>query len=267
MNKIIYYYQTFTGLTPILNDTKTTHIYISSLHFGTKNDDTPYIHLNNYPPDDLKFNDLWKECQEADNKGVTLMFMLGGAGGAYGNLFSNYNIYYPMLKKTIEKYSFIKGIDLDIEENVDINNVKKLINNLDNNFGKDFIITMAPIGSSLITDSPGLGNFVYKDLFNSSEGKRINWFNGQFYLTYDDDIFEKAVNNGYPPEKIVFGMISSQFTSSNFNDALQNILNVKKKHDNFGGVFVWEYCNAPPKGILDPSEWSKDIYNVFKKID
>ena len=77
------------------------------------------------------------------------MFMVGGAGGAYNSLFSNFDVYYKMLKKAIIKYN-IKGIDLDVEENTDINNIKKIINQLDKDFGKDFIITMAPVGSSLM---------------------------------------------------------------------------------------------------------------------
>ena len=66
-NKIIYYYQTFTGLSPILNSKTitTTHIYVSSIHFGLNKDKTPYIHLNNYPPDNSKFDPLWKECKLA----------------------------------------------------------------------------------------------------------------------------------------------------------------------------------------------------------
>ena len=31
----------------------------------------------------------------------------------------------------------------------------------------------------------------------------------------------------------------------------------------FGGVFVWEYCNAPPKGQQDPGEWSREIYSAL----
>ena len=44
-NRIIYYYQTFTGLKPILNKDIVTHIHLSSIHFGTNSDNSPYIHL------------------------------------------------------------------------------------------------------------------------------------------------------------------------------------------------------------------------------
>ena len=39
------------------------------------------------------------------------------------------------------------------------------------------------------------------------------------------------IKNGYPPEKIVFGMISSQFNSSNMNDACDTIKLIKQKYD------------------------------------
>ena len=259
--KIIYYYQTFTGLQPILSKkTPTTHIIVSSIHFG-KDAKQPYIHLNDFKPDDKKFTSVWKECQEATDKGITIMIMVGGAGGAYEVLFSNFDLYYPMLKQLIETKPFIKGVDLDIEEGVSLTNVKKLINQLTKDFGTDFIITMAPISSSLTTDYPGLGGFRYKDLIqNSGEGKMINWLNGQFYFQYTKGCFENCVENGYDPKKIVCGMISS---ISNFDEALNQLKLIKKTYPDFGGVFVWEYFNCPPDRT-HPEKWSEMIEKQFK---
>ena len=46
-NRIIYYYQTFVGLKPILvENTPVTHIHLSAVHFGKNKDGTPYIHIN-----------------------------------------------------------------------------------------------------------------------------------------------------------------------------------------------------------------------------
>ena len=42
--------------------------------------------------------------------------MMGGAGGAYADLFSNYETYYTLLKDFIQQHSIIKGIDIDIED-------------------------------------------------------------------------------------------------------------------------------------------------------
>ena len=44
-----------------------------------------------------------------------------------------------------------------------------LINSLDCDFGSKFYITMAPVSFALTSDSPGMGNFSYKTLLNSSE--------------------------------------------------------------------------------------------------
>merc|ERR1711871_325427 len=112
------------------------------------------------------------------------MLMVGGAGGAYQELFSNYNIFYNLLKNQIKKRPFIKGIDLDVEEETNIDYIKLLINQIDNDFGKDFIITMAPVGVYLENNTKGMGGFSYQELFNTKEGERINWFNGQFYYNF-----------------------------------------------------------------------------------
>mgnify|MGYP003331565123 CR=1 FL=1 len=44
---------------------------------------------------------------------------------------------------------------------------------------------MAPVSDYLIDDTSGMGGFKYSDILKSDIGKRISYFNGQFY---DDDI-------------------------------------------------------------------------------
>ena len=264
MTKIIYYYQTFIGLQPLLeNDIKTTHIIVSSIHFGKDKKNKPYIHLNDLHPDDKQFNNLWVDCQNATDKGIIIMLMMGGAGGAYDVLFNNFETYYPLLKNFILKYKFIKGIDLDIEEGVSLSNVKFLINTLNIDFGKNFIITMAPISNSLSHDYPGLGGFKYKDLLNSKEGKRINWFNVQFYFQYTKEIYDQCVENGYDPTKLIFGMIG--VNNNNFDSKLNEMKKVKKQYSNFAGVYIWEYCNSPPNP-KKPYLWSQIVYENLKTV-
>ena len=261
MKRIIYYYQTFCGLQNILKyeNPVVTHIIVSSIHFGINADVTPYIHLNNYSPFDNKFNKLWEELRQAHTKGIKIMLMMGGAGGAYKTLLSNFDIYYTMLKNIINKYDFICGIDLDIEENVKLDNVKIFKNKLDKDFGKDFIITMAPVSSSLSNDHSGMGGFIYKKLFQSNEGMRINWFNGQFYGSYTFDIFNNIINNGYPANKVVMGMLSGNYDKKNFKNALMEIKKISDKYNNFGGVFDWEYCDSPPN-TNNHYEWANLMY-------
>jgi len=255
--RIIYYYQTFIGLENILENSPVTHIHLSSIHFGNNNDGSPYIHLNNNNPDSDIFNKLWIDIKKAQEKGIKIVLMIGGAGGAYYNLFKNFDLYYNLLRDILIKYN-LDGIDLDIEEEVDINNVKKIINIINKDFGNEFIISMAPVQSSLETDNPGMGGFIYKDLYNSKEGKLINYFNGQFYYDFSFESYENVINNNYSADKIVIGMISNQ----NFDNCCYNIKKIITKYENFGGAFIWEYFNAPPN-IKNPSEWAKKIKELY----
>ena len=114
-NRIIFYYQTFTTLQPLLKkDTLVTHIHLSSTHFGYDIDNKPYIHLNDDLPTANKFIHVWKELEEANRLGINVILMLGGAGGAFNKLLSNFNVFYLLLVDTIKTYPFIKGIDFSI---------------------------------------------------------------------------------------------------------------------------------------------------------
>ena len=263
-SRICYYYQTFNGLQCLLEKPQLVDIIIvSSIHFGINKDGFPYIHLNDEVPDNKIFNQLWAETQLLSHKGVKIMIMMGGAGGAYNHLFSNYSLYYPMLVDTIRKYNWITGIDLDIEEYVNVDDVKILINNLKKDFGEDFTITMAPVQSALMDDNPGLGGFTYKDLYNSPEGQSISHFNVQCYSSYTLDAIKKIVENGYPSDKIVMGMLGGDYSPSEWKITLQEVEAVKSEYNDIGGVFCWEYCISPPD-LSDPSKWAEEMANIIK---
>lgn len=254
-NRIIYYYQTFVGLNSILNqDTPVTHIHLSAIHFGLDENYKPYIHLNNYRPDYERYNKVWDDIKTAQELGIKIVLMVGGAGSAYTDLFNNYDVYFPLLINVINKYK-LDGVDLDIEERVALSDVKNLINDLDQIFDKDFIISMAPIQSSLQSNNPGMGCFVYKDLFNSKEGQRINYFNGQFYSDFSFNAYKTAIDNGYPEEKVVMGMISSQ----NFQTNLKVMKEIVMNYPNAGGFFNWEYFSSPPEYPNNPGAWADQV--------
>ena len=260
-NKIIYYYQTFVGLDNLLNNNcKTiTHINVSSLHFG-KIDKTNYIHLNDNNPNDKCFDKLWDQCYNA-SKYCKIYLMIGGAGTAYETLFSDFESYYRLLYDFLKSKKFITGIDLDIEENVNLDNIKMFINKLKEDF-EYLEFSMAPLDSSLSQDITGMGGFIYKDLFTSKEGQLIDHFNVQSYNDYSIEIFDSIVKNGYPPEKIVYGMISSQDINNNIN-VIESIY--KKYGSKFGGVFNWEYFDSPPSAPKNPEDWAKIMTSILNK--
>ena len=263
--KTIYYYQTFVGLHDLMNHVQDIDVIIvSSIHFGKDKNNQKKIFLNDNLPYDPVFNEMWLETEKLSVQGTTIMLMMGGAGFAYKELFSDFDTYYPLLKRLITKKSWIRGIDLDVEENTSIENIKMLINQLVKDFvinDNDFIITMAPVSSTMITDGSSFAGFNYKELYNSEEGKYIHWFNTQCYNSFSYDTYESIIKNGYPSEKIVMGMESGQFNESSFNGALEEIKKIKNKYPDFSGVFDWEYLNAPPDKT-DPSQWSKRMKQI-----
>ena len=258
-SKVIYYYQTFVGLDKLLTHIEDVDVIIvSSIHFDNIKGEKQ-IYLNDNLPDDSIFDELWLQTKKASVQGCKIMVMVGGAGGAYKQLFSDFETYYPLLVKMIKDKPWIQGVDLDIEENVNLSDVQMLIKKLKKDFGKEFIITMAPVSQTLQHDGSSMAGFNYKTLYQSDEGKYIDWFNTQCYGSYTLETYEKIINNGYPPEKVVFGMLAGDYTE--FTKSLTEINKVKNKYNDMKGVFVWEYIQAPPDKNY-PSQWCKIIKGV-----
>ena len=170
-------------------------------------------------------------------------------------MFSDFDIYYPLLTQLIREKPWISGIDLDIEEETTLENVQMLIRHLMDDFGSDFTITMAPVSPSLESDGGSMAGFNYKTLYESEEGKHISWFNTQCYYSFSKQTYDKIIQNGYPPEKVVMGMESGQFTKDNFDDALKEVHNIITEYPDMAGVYDWEYLDAPPDD-KDPSQWA-----------
>jgi alkaline phosphatase D len=252
--KIIYYYQTFVGLEKLKKQYDTTDLVISSIHFGEGK-----IYLNDNEPTDEKFNTLWKETEEIGvDSSVRISCMMGGAGGAFTKLFSDYELYYGLFRDLIVSKPWIQGVNLDVEETVSIDDIKKLINNIRGDFGVNFTISMAPVSSAMEEDIPGMGGFVYKDLFKSPEGSNIDWFNCQCYESFSLETYKKIIDNGYPEDKITMGMMSGQFSDDSFVKVVHDI---KSSYPNVAGFYDWEYLDAPPNKD-NPSEWAKLVKNA-----
>lgn len=262
-SRTIYYYQTFIGLDKLLTHMSDIDVVIlASIHFGTNTDNSPYIHLNNKSPNDVGFNKVWEQSEILSKNSTDILLLIGGAGGAFTDLFNSYTVYYKLLQELLQEKKFIKGVELDIEESVKLEDVKMLLVDLNKDFGDDFIITMAPVAYSMTSDAVGMGNFIYKDLYSSLEGRHINWFNVQSYGEFSENIYKSIVDNGYPPEKIVLGMLASEFGENNFNSVLETIKNIKIRYPDMAGIDVWEYFESPPDKN-DPSMWAKLVKEII----
>ena len=274
--RVIYYYQTLTELSPLINTLNpatgrpyTTDINLASFHLGPQSDGT-LIHLNDLPPDNPAFNTAWRQLGKLQSMGVKVHMMLGGAApGSYRSLFSDWATLYPVLRQTLLRYHF-DGIDLDIEEEVALSDVEHLICLLSSDFGVGFSITLAPVASDLISGR-GLSGFNYKDLYHSAEGAKIAWFNTQFYsgfgslaTTFD---YNAIINNGFPPDKVVAGMLGNPHEGSGYVDVKRvagTVEQLAATYSNFAGVFSWEYFDTLPGGTAHPEQWSELMYQAMK---
>ena len=249
-HKVLVYYQTLTSLKPILTKkTPVTDIHLSSIHFGVDKNKKPYIHLNNESPYSSTFDTVWKELASAQKLGIQIRLMIGGAGGGYSTLFSNFELYYSFLSDLLRNKSCISGVDLDIEEECSLDDVKLLIRSLKEEFGHNLTLSMAPIQASLESDEPGMGGWSYKDLIQSPEGKCIDYFNVQFYSDFSFNAYQNIVKNGYLPEMVVMGAMAGEKDDDEIKKCVENY------SSRFGGVYVWEYCFAKPS----PLGWAKDV--------
>ena len=93
----------------------------------------------------------------------------------------------------IEERSWISGVDIDVEEGTSIENIQKLIHDLTKDFGEGFTITMAPIAPSLQTDGGSISGIDYKKLYESDEGKYIDWFNTQCYDSFTFETYDSII--------------------------------------------------------------------------
>ncbi|MBV9648053.1 MAG: chitinase [Candidatus Eremiobacteraeota bacterium] len=280
----IFYYQTqyynaqYQSLAPIWRHRDpTTHlpyvtdVMVAAFHLGYNTGGTPYIHLNDNVPSDPMFRVMWHETAKLQRLGITVRMMLGGAAqGSYGDLFSNWSTFYPILRHTLKRYD-LNGIDLDVEETVSLADIERLISALNRDFGKSFIITLSPVCSAL-WGGPNLSGFSYIDLYNGPEGPDIAWFNAQFYsgfgsLQNTTDYDHVLAGGVFPADKVVAGVIDNPNDGSGFvaiSTLVTTLHALTREHHNFGGVAGWEYFNALPGGQANPNEFARIMAQAMR---
>jgi len=236
-----------------------THIHLAAVHFGSTAEGASYIHLNDHHPSSSEFHLMWNEITKCQSNGIRIILMIGGAGGGFTELFRNYDTCLPLLLDVLVDHQ-LDGVDLDVEETVNINDVKRLIQDIRANTKSGFIISMAPLLKSLQQDQAGMGGFVYKDLFTSAEGQCIDYFTVQAYDSYTCDDYQQMLYNQYPKDKLVLGMIYTQ----PLDDCLRQISHIVDTCGSVGGVSIWEYCFADGH---KPADWATKVAHIMNRHD
>ncbi|KAG9230991.1 glycoside hydrolase family 18 protein [Amylocarpus encephaloides] len=280
--RLVMYVQTFQtpdghqlSLLPLLqHHTRVTHVVLAALHLH----DLPgEIRLNDDRLQWPMWDNLWSDVKELQANGVKVMALLGGAaGGTYkhfnGTEAKFYAYYNPLL--TIIRERNLDGLDLDIEEHVDIKTPIRLMTALRRDLGPDFIITMSPLASAL-SDRMGqnLSGFSYFDLDEfatepGSDAKLVNWYNGLFYggFARGPPFYRSCVEAGWDPSRIVMVVLDCMEDGQpngwvDLPRLEKTIWGLRGMYKHFGGIGGWEYHDAGNSDWdeYQPWNWVKQV--------
>ncbi|OTB07221.1 glycoside hydrolase family 18 protein [Hypoxylon sp. CI-4A] len=255
------------SLLPLVSDPSSigvTHVLVAAIHIQ----DDATIHLNDYPPDNELFDQVWSDAAQLQAAGVTVMGMLGGAAaGSYRRLDGSdedFEKFYAPLHDMIGTYN-LQGLDLDVEESFSLDGVLRLVDRLKADFGDSFIISLAPVASALTEGGGNLSGFSYFDL-EAQRGSSVAFYNAQFYNGWGSGAstsgYESVIDDGFAADKVVLGLVTDSSDGSGYVDlatqatVLQQLI---AEYPSFGGVAGWEYFNSQPGGQDNPAEWATTI--------
>lgn len=277
--KLIHYYQThfkndkFVPIFPLVQSgLDLTHVIVAAFHLNepagniTLNDD-PYL----APRNDM----VWQEARALQNAGIKVLGMLGGASqGSFRALDGDtvsFNAYYGPLREMVVRTG-LQGLDLDVEEEMSLAGIIRLIDRLKSDFGPDFIITLAPVVTAL-QNKKHLSGFDYEQL-EKAFGNRIAWYNTQFYCgwgsMYTTDDYEEVLARGWHPEKVVVGLVTNPKLCQGWvpDSILQRTLGTLiARYPDFAGVAGWEYAESITVASPDegrPSCWAELMTDILR---
>ncbi|ESZ94156.1 hypothetical protein SBOR_5434 [Sclerotinia borealis F-4128] len=237
------------SILPLLDaNIQPTHVILAALHVMA----TPgLIHLNDDPPNAQMYDELWSQVQALQTAGIKVSCMMGGAAPGTWDSFvgsdTEFHQYYdPLLNNFIKKYN-LDGIDIDVEQFVDLTVALRFIKQLYNDMGPDFVITMAPVASAL-SFGGSLSGFSYADLDAQARDSitgapMITFFNAQFtngwgYAGNTND-YDAIINAGWDPSRVVMLVSAATNDASGWvpiSTLQKTIRSLRNKYPNFGGV-------------------------------
>lgn len=196
--------------------------------------------------------------------GVKVLGMLGGAArGSFQRLDGGeweFEAYYGPLRDMIRRHR-LDGLDLDVEEEMSLGGIVRLIDRLKADFGPGFLVTLAPVATAL-QGRPHLSGFDYEAL-EVMRGSSVAWYNAQFYNNWgrlESFVdYDAILRRGWRPEKVVVGVLTSPGNGNGFIDTEElkrTVAALSQFYRGFGGVMGWEYFNSLPGGEGRPWEWA-----------
>ena len=278
--RVVCYHQThyhkdeFVSALPLITECEDvigiTHLIIAAIHV---NDPPGNITLNDDPPRAAKYDPLWEEVKVFQDVGIKVLGMLGGAArGSFTRLDQSdaiFEAYYTPLRDMLRFHGF-DGVDLDVEEEISLNGIIRLIDRLKADFGSSFNITMSPVATAL-QGQQHLSGFDYEAL-EVMRGSSIDCYHVQFYNNWgrlqDFVGYNAILSRGWPPEKVVVGVLTHPGHGHGFIafEELERTLRALRQFiPKFGGVMGWEYFNSVAGDEGRPWEWAEAVGKIVRR--
>ena len=278
-SRVVCYHQThytpdgeYVSILPLLTEAEDlvgiTHLIIAAIHL---NNPPGNITLNDDPPDVPKNESLWEEIKVLQDVGIKVLGMLGGAAqGSFQRLDDalNFEAYYIPLRDMIHQHA-LDGLDLDVEEEMSLDGIIRLIDRLKADFGASFLITMAPVARAL-QGGPHLSGFDY-EVLEMMRGPSIECYHTQFYNNWGNLLglidYTEILARGWLPEKVVVGVLTHPSNGHGWvetEELKRSLTTLKAVYPRFGGVMGWEYFNAMPGGAEQPWRWAEAMMRAVR---
>lgn len=259
----------YVPLRPMV-DAGVTELIIAAVHIR----DNGAVVLNDHDHTDPYHARLWEEMAAVQDAGVPVLAMVGGwAPGTTDKLDGDrFETYYPVLREFLRQHDF-DGIDIDVEQEMTLGGVLRLIDALRSDFGPDFLIILAPVATAM-WGGRHLSGFDYEELYRR-RGAEIDWVNVQFYSGFgsaaDTDDYDKIIGRGvYSPDKVVLGVIGNPLDGEGYvevDTVADTVRRLCARYPEFGGVDVWEYFRALPGGREEPWRWIELMREAMGRPD
>jgi len=273
-----YHLNTFISALPLLTEPTShiglTHLIIAALHLNALPDP---ITLNDDPVLCAKHAPLWEEVRIFQSVGVKVLGMLGGAAkGTFARLDAGteeeFEAHYVPLREVVRETG-LDGLDLDVEEEVSLRGVVRLIDRLKGDFGKGFEITVAPVANAMV-GGRHLSGFDYEAL-EVMRGALIGAYHVQFYNGWgsvtDGGLVGEVMGRGWRHEKVVLGLLTHPGNGEGFVgwEEVGRVLRwVREVWPRFGGVMGWEYFNCVVEGREGrPWEWAEGMRRFVRDCE
>ena len=261
--RLVLYHQThyhegrFVSILPLLHQgTAITHVILAAIHLNP----TPgHVTLNNDAYDAPAHAPVWAEARALQAAGIAVLGMLGGAArGTFALLDgpddARFRAHYGPLRDMV-RWAGLDGLDLDVEEDMSLAGAVRLVVALKDDFGPDFVVTMAPTASALM-GGPHLSGFDYA-LLEEIVGDYVAWYNTQFYNGWGSvqgmADMERIVERGWDLNKVVLGTLTNSGNGNGWVEAKRVgavLRECSRRYGCVGGVMGWEYFNAVVGGSI-----------------